>query len=533
MNRDLDRLSSTKFDVLVIGGGILGAFATWQAARRGLSVALVERNDFGSGTTAGSGKILHGGLRHLQHGDLRSAVESLREQARIAALAPDLVRCLPFVVPPRADSALDGLLLRTAAVVWRWIPRLVGERARLPDPQFVRGAAVAEDLWGSGGEPGQGALRYHDLQVRSPERLTLAVVKAAHEDGAAVANHAEALRFLSIGERDRGAEVRDRLGGDRFEVRARLILNAAGPWTPSLVGGGARPFPSVAFGRGIHLVADLEEPPCALALPWRDAEVSEPRRRIFVTPWEGLTLIGAAYAGYGGHLDEIAPISVEVDRFVERFSAAWPEFGLERSRVRFAYAGLYPIFGRARSSARSFTASRSPLIVDHDVRGGSGGVISVMSVKLTTARALASEAVRLAVARLAGDDARDDDVEGVTLSGARMWPTEIPPEQDFLQSEDESSLEGLVGRAVDEEMARTMGDFVLRRIPVGHRGHPGARALEKIGRAMGRRLGWTSTQTAEQILSLERVYRSRGLFPRSGGDGGPSGTTDEPGGDSV
>lgn len=531
MNRDLERLSRAKFDVLVIGGGILGAFATWQVARRGLSVALVERDDFGSGTTAGSGKVLHGGLRHLQHGDLPSAARSLREQARVAALAPDLVRRLPFVVPARADSALDGVTLRAAALAWSWLPRLVGGGPRLPRPRFVRGAAAAGEVWAPDGGR-RGALRYHDLQLRFPERLTLAVVKAAHEHGAAVANHVEALRLLPTGGGHGGAEVRDRLGGDRFRVRARLVLNTAGAWTPGLVGGGTRAFPPVAYGRGIHIVADLGEPPCALALPWRDAGVSGATRRIFVMPWEGLTLIGAAYAAYGGRVDEIAPTSGEVDRFVERFSAAWPELGLQRRHVRFAYAGLYPLFGRSRFPDGRFTASRSPLVVDHDLRGGPEGVISVMSVKLTTARALASRVVRLAAARLDGGHSSDDDLEGETLSAGRMWPTEKPPEEDFLRSEDERSLERIVDRAVEEEMARTMGDLVLRRTPVGHRGHPGARALEKIGRVMGRRLGWTSSETAEQILDVERVYQSRGLLPRSGGDAEPS-ESERPGGGSA
>lgn len=471
--------------------------------------------------------MLHGGLRHLQHGDLRSAVASLREQARIAALAPDLVRRLAFVVPPRADSVLDGARLRAAAVVWRWIPRLVGSGPRLPPPRFVRGTAAAGEVWAPGAGH-RGALRYHDLQLRSPERLTLAVAKAAHECGAAVANHVEAVRLLAKGDGGTGAEVRDRLGGDDFRVRARLVLNTAGPWTPELVGGGTRAFPPVAYGRGFHVVADLEEPPCALALPWRDPEDPGTTRRIFVMPWEGVTLIGAAYAAYRGSGDEIAPTAGEVDRFVERLSTAWPGLGLERTHVRFAYAGLYPIFGRARAPASGFTASRAPLILDHEVRGGPGAVISVMSVKLTTARALASRVVRLAAARLDGGHSSDDDLEGEPLSAGRMWPTEKPPEEEFLRSEDERSLEQIVDRAVEGEMARTMGDLVLRRTPVGHHGHPGARALEKIGRVMGRRLGWTSSETAEQILDVERIYRSRGLLPRYGEDAEP-GESERPG----
>lgn len=531
MNRDLDQLVRTKFDILVIGGGILGAFAAWEAARTGLNVALVERDDFGSGTTAGSGKVLHGGLRHLQHGDLRAAVESLREQARIAALAPALVRPLPFAAPPRADSALDGLRLRAAAVAWRWVPRLVGDRATLPPARFVKEDAAAESVGGPGGGRG-GALLYHDLQLRSPERLTLAVVKAAHESGAAVANHVEALRFLARGETDGGARVRDRLAGHRFEVRARLVLNTSGPWTPSLAEAEGWEFPSVAYGRGFHVVADLKEPLCALALPWRDDGVRAAARRIFVMPWEGLTLIGPAYGAYGGRPDDVAPTSGEVDRFVARFSEAWPELGLRRSHVRFAYAGLYPIFGRTGAPAKSFEASRSPLIFDHDMHGGPRGAISVMSVKLTTARALASQVVRLALTRLDGARGRRDESDGRPLTAARMWPTEMPPEADFLQGEDASSLERLVERAVGEEMAMTLPDFVFRRTPVGHLGHPGTRVMDKIGRAMARRLGWTSSETVEQILDVERVYRTRGLLPSSSGDAEATRTTAKPGRDS-
>jgi glycerol-3-phosphate dehydrogenase len=273
-------LRERTFDVLVVGGGIYGAWTAYDAALRGLSVALIERHDWASGTSSASSKLIHGGLRYLEHYDFGLVRDALAERRRLHRLAPHLVRPLGFVMPvwkgPRASMLMlsAGLTLydmlggRGQPVGWhkRFSAKALLRHFPFVDPQRLLGG-----FW------------YGDCQ-EDDARLTLTVVAAAQQAGAIVANRIEAEALLEDGDAVAGARVHDRLADERFDLRARVVVNAAGPWAPQLVGASA---PRVRRVKGIHIVVPAI-PNCdqAFLLTANDGRV------FFVLPWYGRTLIG-------------------------------------------------------------------------------------------------------------------------------------------------------------------------------------------------------------------------------------------------
>ena len=518
MERDLNRLSSNPFDLVVIGGGVLGACVAWDAATRGFSVALVERNDFGGGTTANSGKVAHGGLRCLQHFDLRGAREACCEQATLWRLAPGLLRPVAFAVPPASARWWEPFVLRAAAHAWRGFRAIYSATDGLPDPRYL---ATQDDLNPALRSLGlDRALLFYDFQIRSPERLTLAFAAAADAAGAAVANHLEVIALRVQGGAVRGVQVRDSLTSAEFAIRSRMVICAAGPWAPRLWHAASLQCPQVAFAKGMHVVVDRAEPPTALALPWPDQRTAgrlhTPVRRVFVMPWEGRTLIGATYAPFADVPDRCYPLPDELDEFLSALQERWPRLEVTRSQVRYAYAGLYPIFNRKTAPRHVFAASRRPLIVDHGRMRGPSGLISTVSVKLTTARRLAERVVDLARRYLNREGGPCVTGAAPELSRARM--ASVP---DAINSDPSRwsphTLKRMAAVAVEEEMAMTISDVLLRRTMLGHLGYPGPDRIRCVGEALAQRLGWSSQELARQVTTLQRVYERIGLKTRASG----------------
>lgn len=260
MKRDLNRLAEQKYDVLIIGAGIYGATMAWEATLRGLSVALVEKADFGSATSANSLKIIHGGLRYLQHADFKRARESVCERTALLRIAPHLIHPLPVLIPTYGY----GLKGRAAFALGLAVNELIGfDRNRyIADPQkhippghtISRGECLK--LLPEIDQKGlTGGVLFYDAQVYNSERLPLAFLHSAKNAGAHLMNYAEVTGFLQNGNGVTGAQVKDVLTGDRFDIRAKMVINTAGPWIHSLLHLINGPLPSSSsFAKAINLV---------------------------------------------------------------------------------------------------------------------------------------------------------------------------------------------------------------------------------------------------------------------------------------
>lgn len=550
MTRDIDRLSRTTFDILVVGGGITGACIAADAAQRGLAVALLERLDFGSATSAASSKLLHGGIRYLQTAQLGKLVESARERAYFQRVAPHAMRYVPFLIPTYPGLLKGRVLLRAGVAMYGLLTalpnRLVADRARrVPPGRFLsRDALLAAVPALRGARTPTGAQVIHEAHMYSSERMTLAFLKSAARHGAALANYAPVERFTRHRGAVAGAVATDTMTGSSFEVRARLTVNAAGPWcvrlNDSLQAAGL-PKTITHYSKGAHIVTRSIAGDLALALPVaRKSQTIVDRggRHIFVIPWRGHSLVGTTDSPFREDPDHARATDDEIEQLLSDLDQALPGAGITRRDVRHAFAGLYPLGGEVvRPDVYSATGHYQ--LLDHAVSGGGEGLISALGAKYTTARGLAERAVDLALrklgrpyvpcttrttplvtgppAEIVGErlGALDEDLAAHLLSA-------YGPEAAALLdaagdgglsrlAPDRESVAAEARYAVAREMAVRLEDVVFRRTGLGTVGHPGLPCLRQTARLMGQALGWSDAEVELQVRRTDQVFPVRRL----------------------
>jgi glycerol-3-phosphate dehydrogenase len=453
--RSPGELAREPFDLLVVGGGILGASIARDAALRGLRVALVERGDWGSGTSSNSLKIVHGGLRYLQHLDVRRCRESMRERSTWLRIAPHLVEPLPVVVPAYRRGGRRLLALRAAAYVGDLFApdrnRGVAPDRLLPAGRVLTRAECLDLVPELGDRQVTGGILIHDAQMYSSERLVLETVESAALAGAEVANYLEVAEPLLRGNQLAGVIARDpRDGGERVEIRARAIVLAAGPATSRLAD---RLLERSPGGRGLRytlalnlgVVATGHGVAFTLQGRVKDPNVlmSGKGRQLFVVPWRGRTLIGTAHLPYDGDPADFRPGDAPVQEFLEQVNDAWPGRPWAPDDVRVVHAGLLP----GRAVGATVRLDKRPQLLDYAAKGATA-LLSVSSVKFTTARKLAEHTVDR-VCRKLGIDARSRTAE-TPLPGAPDRPV-------GRLVQEARRLHPAVSGAVLENLVRTYG----------------------------------------------------------------------------
>jgi glycerol-3-phosphate dehydrogenase len=480
MKRNFNGLADTEFDLLIIGGGITGSCIARDAASRGLKVALVEKNDFSSATSAGSSKLVHGGLRYLRNFELGLVRESLAERRIWERIAPHQVRPLAFLLPAdkKSKSTLNiGLTLY--------------------------------DL-----------LSFDRNKVKDPEQR---------------------LPGHKYGKHILGAEVFDRVTGNETNVRARITLNAAGPWADSLLGLAQQGEPSrhLLRSKGIHLITrQLTSGHAVMAAIPEEMGGGH----MFLLPWRGKTIIGTTDTAYEGDPDELEVTPREITAYLSVINKTISGIGLTRDDVIHAYAGLRPLIQDRAEKKNPYNASRRSEVVDHQKEDGLKGLFSAIGGKWTTSRHVAEDAVtaiakrlkrklpasRTAETPLPGGkfDALSPFFDAMNqrypeLSGARLDELVFTygSEMDAiatLASESAALAERLapdrgeigaqVVHAVREEMAFTLEDVVFRRTGLGTLGYPGDEALARVTQIMARELSWDAAQIEEELRGVKRLF---------------------------
>jgi glycerol-3-phosphate dehydrogenase len=481
VKRDLAALADREHDLLVVGGGIHGAAAAWDAAQRGLSVALVEGADFGSGTSWNSLKTIHGGLRHLQRADLRSLRESVRERTALLRIAPELVRPRSFLVPLYGhglrgrEAMAAGLLAADLLSAGRndgLPPSHRIPRSRLLSAGEVRERAPQVDSAGL-----TGGAWWTDGQVDSSERLLLGFLHAAADAGAVLANRIEVTALRRKDGRVAGALVRDHEGGGVIEVRSRMVLNAAGPWGEALAVSAGPALRASPMLRAVNLVLKRR-------VVERDALGGRgDGRYLFLVPWRDRTILGTGYEPA-----EATDRDAGIEGFLSEARRAYPWAGLERGDVGLVHRGLVPGQGGAHGL---LTRGR---IIDHEAEDGVAGAVSVRSVKYTSARASAEEAVDLVVRRLSRP-APSSRTAVTPLARARPLAGELAER---------------ARAAAREEMALHLTDAVLRRLDLGTAGPPAPDEVETVAQAMAAELGWDAAGAGREKAALRAAYAPDG-----------------------
>jgi glycerol-3-phosphate dehydrogenase len=410
MKRDLAQLSQHAYDMLIIGGGIYGAWVAWDAALRGLSVALLEKGDLGHATSANSLRIIHGGLRYLQHGDIRRVRQSIYERKVLMRVAPHLVHPLPFLIPAYGHAMRSKAVLGLALAV----NDLIGfDRNHRQDPQHYipRGRIISRDeclrrLPGVDRDGLTGGAIFYDGQVADTERLVLSLARSAVRAGAHMANYVEVTGLLAAGGRMAGVRATDVSTGETLDIRASTVVNAAGPWRDQVLTllDGRRPRPKMTLSKTFNLLVKRQlftgyavGVYSKRRFQDRDALISKGARLYFITPWHGRSLIGTAHLPYADELDRVEVTEAEAQAFLDEINAAYPAAGLKPRDICLATGGLLPVASYGEVDVR---LSRRAQILDHSAEGGLEGLISVSGVKFTEARRVAEKAVDLAFRKL-------------------------------------------------------------------------------------------------------------------------------------
>ena len=495
MRRDISRLTDTSFDLLVVGAGIYGACAAWDASLRGLSVALVDQDDFGAATSANSLRIVHGGLRYLARGDFSRMRESIRERSTLLRIAPGLVEPISVLVPTYGTGA-GGRFAHTAALALNDLVSLHRNRYLDPDRFIPRGRTVSRNEclrlfpWFEAGGLSGGAI-WHDAQLRHPERLTLSFVKAAAARGAVPANYLRVTRLLTGGGTVQGARAIDCLSGAELNIRARAVLVAAGPWTRNLIvaGTGAAAADRSGQAMALNVVLGRRLANIAFGVRSRSGPREDPvcggGRYLFSAPHGKGTVLGTWYTADSS--DPRAERDRGVSALLAELNAACPGLELSPADVVRCQWGWLPLKGGTERGRPEALAER-PRITDHG-RQGVRHLFSVEGVKYTTARLVAERVVdrlfasldrtspvcRTAELRLPGAEGR-----AVLELGA------APAREEIVQ-------------AVQEEMAVTLTDIVFRRTALGVVPGPERTAVEAAARTAGSELGWDSLRQQAEI----------------------------------
>ncbi len=535
MLRDLDRLTGHTFDVLVVGGGIYGLTIAYDAAQRGLSVALIERDDFGSGSTFNHLRTIHGGLRYLQSLDIARARESIRERRTTARIAPQAVRPLPVAVPLYRSVMRGKMAMRAGFLLDRLIAmdrnRGVLASLRLPGGRVVSRGDAAQRFPGLRRQGLTGAAVFYDYVTTEPDRLTFSFAMAATEHGAVFANHVEAVAPLLDGRRVVGVTARDALGTRTIEIAARLTVNATGGRVDGLL----KPLgitSGIPMLKAMNLVTNRDAG--AEALGGR----SPSGRNLFLVPWRDRALFGTWESDRACDPDDSTAPERDVAAFIAELNQAFPALDLTLADVTLVHRGVVPAVMRGdRIGLQGHEQIR-----DH-AAAGVEGLLSVAGTKFTTARGVAervTDAVmvklehkpvpcRTATTPLPGGSLRDI---GQAIADARRefdegLPTDTIPHliaaygsryRDVMDiaaqrpdlrariAPDSPVIGAELVLAARREMALTLADSVIRRTPLCALGHPGHEPLETAAAIVGGELGWSADRRREEIVAVERVY---------------------------
>jgi glycerol-3-phosphate dehydrogenase len=553
MKRDPKKLACSKYDILVIGGGIYGVSIAWDATQRGLRVALIDKGDFAGATSSNSLKTIHGGLRYLQHLDFKRMRESIRERTALMKIAPHLVHPIPVMMPTcghafRSRTVFSLALLANDVISF--------DRNRPSDPQkcLPRGHIISKEEVGKilpeyDMKHISGGALWYDCQCVNTERMAMAYVTTAVEHGADAANYVECTGFLGDPDKIRGITARDSITGEFFDISADIVINTAGPWIDRVLNkvthhASYKQFnPSSAMNIIVRRKL-LERHAVGLAAPFeyrrRDGSVYRGSRILFFVPWRGFTIIGTDHRPYDGDPDDFKVDELQITNFLDSVNRAYPAAAIKRDEIAFVHAGLLPMTGINHRTGK-VNLLHQYKILDHHAEDNIEGLISVIGVKYTTHRDVSQKVTDLVFKKLgrpvpkcftdeiplAGGDIEKFDeylssairehgyekriirhlvyTYGTKFKDILQYG-EISPDLLRNITDSDEVIKAEVVHAVRNEMAVKLTDVVMRRTDLGSAQLPGEGALEEVAWMMARELDWNDDMILREINETKMYY---------------------------
>ncbi len=546
MKRDLNRLSDNVYDVLVIGGGIYGVFVAWDAILRGLSVALVDKGDFGHATSSNSLRIIHGGIRYLQSLDIRRARQSMYEQLIFMQVAPHLIKPLPFLIPTYGHLRRGKELLYLAITLYELIgidKNLVRESLyNLPKGHTISKEECKRVIPDIDSRGLTGGIIFYDCQIPNSERFIISVARSATNAGADLANYVEVIGLAKGKDRTLVVKVKDVLTGDSFEIRAGNVVNTCGPWLNSLLRrlGNHYPVPNQGISKAFNLLLNRNLTNNYAVGIYSQIKnegtaqlLGKKSRYLYITPWNGRSLLGTEHLKSGTDPDNLRIHKNEMQTFLEEFNSAYPAAGLKLEDISFAFAGFLPTVINREGHIRLASEYK---VYDHGNDQGLEGIISVRGVKFTEARFIAEKVVDLVFRKLnrippgsytriapvhGGEIERFSDyVSKETIKRKKPLSQEImhdlignygsayPEVLACLSGElefneaiiDKTSLiKAKVIHGVREEMAQKLSDVIFRRTNLGMDGYATGDNVRNVAKIMAKELNWNQDRLNKEI----------------------------------
>jgi glycerol-3-phosphate dehydrogenase len=514
-------LEGKHFHVVVIGGGINGVAVARECARAGKRTLLVEQNDFASGVTSRSTRIIHGGLRYLEHGELSLVRESVRERERLLRERSHLVHPVQFLLLMNEQSQRSAMKVRAGLWLYQWFAGRKSSDLSEMELKRVERALDAGHQWS--------IFNYEDAQCEFPERLVAEGMTEAAEAGAVVRNHCEVLAVDVSQGRARGVLLRDRLSGKDERVDAGWILNCTGPWADRICQRSAvrTSTPMLGGVRGSHIVLPqfAGAPTAAIYTEAADG------RPVFVLPWNEQVLVGTTEVPDTGDPGRTEPSNEEIEYLLRTVAKLFPKAKVSGHDIKYAFAGVRPLPNSPGDKSSAVT--RRHFLHDH-TPDGAARLISVIGGKLTTAASLGRECARkigiavpepTTVAMGPGgaldpmldqqilEIARAGSVSEETARGMMEWhgPRAMDNARMALVSAElrapicphTSHIVAEVVEAYRKEFAETLGDVLLRRIPVALGACWSEFCSREAASRIGAVLGWNDQALGSNLESFE------------------------------
>jgi glycerol-3-phosphate dehydrogenase len=538
-----EALERGPFDVLIVGGGIVGTGIARDLALRGFKVALVEQHDLASGTSSRPTRLIHGGLRYLENFDFALVRTDMREREVLLRLAPHLVQPVQFLMP----MYRRGMLYRAKLQAGMQLYDALSFDKSLPTRQWLNKRQLLRVEPGLDADGLQGAWRFYDGQVSLVERLVVENALDAARMGGLVLTYARASGFLRDADgRVIGAVVCDSLGGREVRAQARLTVNATGPWL-DLTTAGIRPGrrPLLRLTKGVHVVAPASTRHAHVLFAESDG------RLFFVIPWLGYSLVGTTDTDYHGDPTDAAASQADVEYLIEEARRVFPSGQFDD--ILYAYAGVRALVRIEHVSEGK--VSRKHAVHDHARRDGVPGIVSVVGGKITGYRAIAEEVGDLVARKLGTRRHAESFTEAQPLPGGHLkdldtyvadevWPraeklgldreqathlgsvygsmapevlarVERDPNQAERVCPSEPTILAQVTHAVEAEWALSLGDVLLRRTPLGLRECQALDCLDRVTEQVAPLLGWDDVEQRRQAEAYRREVEPMRRFSRS------------------
>lgn len=544
VKRFIENYKDEKFDLIVIGGGITGATVAYEAASRGLSVALLEKSDFGSATSAATSKMIHGGLRYLQTFEFGLVRESLKERRTLTNIAPNFIHPTSFLYTVYKNDKLPNFMLKMAMLLYEAFSfdknRLWDKSKTMPLHKSVSVRQVLNLFPNALKEGLTGGQMYYDCASHSPERLTLAFIKSAYKYGASIANYTKVLDFITEQNGNiktiKGVRVLDESSGIEHNINANLVINCSGPWADLLLekvkrnGNGQE----LRRSEGIHFITKkLVDKGVFLGS-------TKLGKHFFLSPYRNHTIIGTTDKEFIGDPDDYKVTKKAIEELLEDVNNSFGSSEkIKYEDIVYTYGGLRPLVEDQTEDV--YNLSRKYEITG-EKKNGIEGLITVEGGKFTTSRMLAEKAVDKAITILSLPKKKSisettplhaskiDDFKEFIEDKQKQYSGYLPEQIEYLAKsygteidelfsiikENENFREPLnedgenlaqVQFAIRYEMAKTLSDIMLRRTGLGLLGNPGKETINKIAALAAAELGWDYEKLANEIDEIEKALQ--------------------------